>query len=63
MRYAIFDTQADEGKQYVGIDFVRVADIESAEHFYFKDYAQHLINQNGISSMIVVDTKELDDGI
>jgi hypothetical protein len=56
MRYVIFDTQADEGKEYIGIDFVRTDDIDKAEHFGSWAYAELMINQRGTSSMIVIDT-------
>jgi len=56
MRYVIFDTQADEGKEYIGIDFVRTDDIDKAEYFASHTAAQIQIDQSGTSSMIVIDT-------
>ena len=56
MRYVIFDTQAEEGKEYIGIDFVRTDDIDKAEHFNSAIYAQFMIDQSGTSSMTVIDT-------
>ena len=56
MRYVIYDVDADEGKEYVGIDFVRTDDIDKAEYFASHTAAQIMIDQSGTSSMIVIDT-------
>ena len=55
MRYVILDTQAEEGKEYIGIDFVRTGDIDKAQPFLTEQFAQIMIDQSGTSSMIVVD--------
>ena len=56
MRYVIYDVDADEGKEYIGIDFVRTDDIDKAEYFASHTAAQIMIDQSGTSSMIVIDT-------
>jgi len=57
MRYVILDTQAEEGKEYIGIDFVRTDCISKAKHFGSWAYAQLMIDQSGTSSMIIIDTE------
>jgi len=56
MRYVIYDVDADEGKEYIGIDFVRTDYIDKAEYFASHTAAQIMIDQSGTSSMIVIDT-------
>jgi len=56
MRYVIYNTDADEGQEYIGIDISRTDDIDNAEHFETYEDAQLMISQSGTSSMIVIDT-------
>jgi len=56
MRYVIYDVDADEGQEYIGIDMSRTDDIDNAEHFASHTAAQIQIDQSGTSSMIVIDT-------
>ena len=56
MRYVIYDVDADEGQEYIGIDMSRTDDIDNAEHFEAYEDAQLMISQSGTSAMIVIDT-------